>query len=184
MLRRNFLGAFGAVAAAQVSTAPRLKPKALRPGDTVGLITPSTYVSDPDRLLLAGRTIEYFGLKAKQGRNVGKRTGYVGGSAQERVDDLHAMFRDPEVKAVFAIRGGYGATRLLEQLDYAALRERLAGTATVLVGHSDFTAIQLALYARSGLVSFGGPMLGADFGAPELHPLMWEHFWRTVTARR
>src|SRR6185312_6113582 len=77
-------------------------------------------------------------------------------------------------------RGGYGATRLLEHLRYDALRERLAGSSIVLVGHSDFTAIQLALHAKSGLVTFGGPMLGPDFGAETLSVLTVPHFWRTV----
>jgi muramoyltetrapeptide carboxypeptidase len=71
---------------------------------------------------------------------------------------------------------------LLEHLHYDALRERLSGQPMVLVGHSDFTALQMALYARSGLVSFGGPMLGPDFGAKELSPLTWRHFWRTISA--
>src|SRR5450755_2346307 len=84
-------------------------PKALRPGDTVALITPSTHVSDPDRLQAVGRTIEYFGLKAKFGRNVRKKWGYAGGTIEERIDDLHAAFSDQDVNAVFCIRGGYAA---------------------------------------------------------------------------
>src|SRR5713101_6896827 len=98
MDRRSFLatGCFAASATAAQPVAPKLiKPAVLRAGDTVGLITPSTFVSDPDRLALAARTIEYFGLKMKLGQNVRKRAGYLGGSVQERLDDLHEMFRDP-----------------------------------------------------------------------------------------
>lgn len=83
---------------------------------------------------------------------------------------------------VLTTRGGYGATRLLEQLHYDALRERLAGTSTVLVGHSDFTAIQLALFVRAGLVTFGGPMLAADFGAETASDFTLSRFWATVRA--
>jgi muramoyltetrapeptide carboxypeptidase len=100
------LAGAGALFVSPAPAAPLIRPRALRPGDTVGLITPSTYVSDPDRLELAARTIRYFGLKMKKGRNVGKRAGYLGGSIQERLDDLHEMFRDPDVSAVFAVRGG------------------------------------------------------------------------------
>src|SRR5712692_11865336 len=88
-----------------------IKPPVLRPGDTVGLITPATYVSDPDRLQLVAHTIEYFGLKPKWAKNVRRRSGYLGGTIGERLDDLHAMFGDPEVKAVFAVRGGYGSAQ-------------------------------------------------------------------------
>ena len=95
----------------------------MRPGDTVGLITPSTFVSDPDTLALAQRTVDYFQLKAKWGKNVRRRAGYLGGSIEERLEDLHAMFRDPEVAAVFAIRGGYGSAQLLDRID--ELQERL-----------------------------------------------------------
>jgi muramoyltetrapeptide carboxypeptidase len=82
--------------------------KALRAGDTVGLITPATYVPDPDRIALADRTIKYFGLRMKLARNAGKRMGDYRISVDERLDDLHTMFRDSNVNAVFAIRGGYG----------------------------------------------------------------------------
>jgi muramoyltetrapeptide carboxypeptidase len=81
-----------------------------------------------------------------------------------------------------AIRGGYGATRLLQALNYDALRERLSGSNSLLVGYSDFTAVQLALHARSGLCTFSGPMLGADFGAATLSDFTWQHFWNTVRA--
>jgi muramoyltetrapeptide carboxypeptidase len=80
------------------------------------------------------------------------------------------------------VRGGYGATRLLPHLDYGALRERLAGSSAVLVGHSDFTAIQMALHAQCGLTTFGGPMLGPDFGAEVASDFTLQHFWSTVRA--
>ena len=163
MDRRSFLAGLAAAAAAASAapTAPGgiIKPRALRAGDTVGLITPSTYVSDPDRLQLAVRTAEYFGLKPKLGRNVGKRAGYLGGSAEERLEDLHAMFSDPEVKAVFAIRGGYGSEQLLDRIDYDLIRRN----PKVFVGYSDITALHLAIHQRTGLVTFHGPILLASF---------------------
>ncbi len=103
------------------------------------------------------------------------------GSDAERAADLNALAtldRLPDI--ALAIRGGYGATRLLSQLHYDALRERLGGSHTLLVGHSDFTALQLALHAKSGLCTFSGPMLGADFGAETLSEFTWKHFWDTA----
>ena len=163
MRRRSFLaaaaGALAAPAFPQSGALSLIRPKALKTGDTVGLITPSTYVSDPDRLQLARRTAEYFGLRAKVGRNVSKRTGYLGGSPAERLEDLHAMFRDPEVKAVFAIRGGYGSEQILDGIDYDLIRRN----PKIFVGYSDITAMHLAIQKRAGLVTFHGPVVLSQF---------------------
>ena len=107
MLRRHFIPTLAATALAQAqpTNAPQ-HPKALRPADTVALIAPSTHVTDPDRLQSAARTVEYFGLKPKFGRNARKKWGHAGGTIDEHIDDLHTAFSDPEVKAVFCIGGG------------------------------------------------------------------------------
>ena len=172
MTRRHFLatGAFLATGTG-ASMAASLKPKALREGDTVGLITPSTFVSDPDRLLLAERTLRYFGLTPKFGRNVKKKEGYVGGSIGERIADLHNMFRDPEVKAIFCIRGGFGAAHLLDSIDYPLI----ARNPKILLGYSDITALHLAIHRKTGLVTFHGPVVLSRFSA-----FTQEHFRKAV----
>ncbi len=162
--RRQFLAGLGAAAAASTTTERRhdvqlIRPPALREGDTVGLITPGTYVSDPDRLALVVRTVKYFGLRPKLGRNVGQRTGYLGGTDQQRLDDLHAMFRDPEVKAVFAIRGGHGSAHLLDGIDYSLLR----ANPKIFLGYSDITCLHLAIHKRAGLVTLHGPLMISAF---------------------
>jgi muramoyltetrapeptide carboxypeptidase len=205
MTRRGFFGALGmATALPLTATAERklIRPKALRPGDTVGLITPSSYVSDPDRLALAERTARYFGLVPKFGKNVRKRDGYLGGGIEDRVEDLHAMFRDPEVKAVFAIRGGYGAAQLLDAIDYDLIRSH----PKIFLGYSDITALHLAIQKRAGLVTFHGPItlsrftpytqtyfrkalfetepLGRITNPPDSDPLRPAHILRTVRPGR
>src|SRR5260370_23440908 len=139
LTRRNFLAL--STALAQNSVQKQMRPRALRPGDTVGLITPSSYVSDPDRLALAERTLRYFDLKPKFSKNVRRRNGYLGGSIDERLDDLHAMFADPLVSAVFAIRGGYRLAPQLHPLPF-----RLAPPKSkILVRYSDITSPHPAL---------------------------------------
>ncbi|MEW9624256.1 muramoyltetrapeptide carboxypeptidase [Rhodanobacter geophilus] len=149
----------------------------------VRLIAPSGYPHDRaamargvSRLHEAGCTLD--------GLDVLDRTELrYAGSDAERAADINGLATLDALPVIaLAIRGGYGATRLLEHLHYDALRERLSGTDTVLVGHSDFTAIQLALHAKCGLVTFGGPMLGPDFGAEHPGALTLPHFWRTVRA--
>lgn len=157
--RRDFLGslslpivAYGAQG--EASGPPLLRGRRLRPGDTVGIISPATPVADPDLLRKAERTIQYFGWKVKWGRNVGKKSGYFGSPVAERIADLHEMFSDPAVDAVFAIRGGYGSSQLLDQIDYDLIRKN----PKIFVGYSDITAMHLAIYQRSRLVTFHSPV--------------------------
>jgi muramoyltetrapeptide carboxypeptidase len=140
--------------ASAATSAKLTQPRALKPGDTVGLITPSSYVSDPDELAFAQRFCEFFGLKWKLGKNVGQRFGYLAGTAQQRVDDLHAAFSDPAIAAVFCIRGGYGSAQMLDKLDYDLIRRN----PKVFLGYSDITALHTALTQRAGLVTFHGPV--------------------------
>lgn len=151
------------------------------PETRIRLIAPSGYPHDRlamtrgvERLRAAGCRVDGLEVLERSEQR------YAGSDAQ-RADDLNALATaDALPDIALAIRGGYGATRLLAQLKYDALRERLGGSSTVLVGHSDFTALQLALHARSGLTTFSGPMLGADFGAETLSDFTWQHFWHTV----
>src|SRR5581483_7644437 len=161
MRRRTFLAGTGALWARPPANEGIIRPRVLHEGDLVGVITPSSYVSDPDRLALVETTIKYFGLRARMGKNVGKRAGYLAGSVEDRLQDLHEMFRDPEVKAVFAIRGGYGAAQLLDGIDYDLIRRN----PKIFVGYSDITALHLAIGKRTGLVTFHGPVVLSGFSA-------------------
>ncbi|MEJ7619018.1 MAG: LD-carboxypeptidase [Pyrinomonadaceae bacterium] len=126
LTRRSLLGASGALLAgthalrargsSQAAIGELFKPPALRAGDAVGVITPATYVSDPDRLALIGRTLAHFNLRPKMGERASRRMGDYRASVTERVDDLHAAFRDPEVRGIFCVRGGYGAAHCLTAL--------------------------------------------------------------------
>ena len=162
MNRRDFIASTTVAASAFAQTPAAnqlLHPKALKPGDTVGLITPSTHVSDPDRLQAVVHTVEYFGLKPKLGRNVARKWGYAGGTIDERLEDLHAAFSDPDVKAVFCIRGGYAAGQLLDRIDYPLIQHN----PKIFIGYSDITAMHLAIHKMTGLVTFHGPVTTSAF---------------------
>jgi muramoyltetrapeptide carboxypeptidase len=134
---------------------PMIKPKTLKPGDTVGLITPSSYVFDTWRIDLAAARLEAaLGLKCRLGHNVRARHGYMAGTEKERLEDLHAMFADPSVAGVFCLEGGYGTERLLAGIDYELLRKN----PKVLLGYSDITGLHLAITKKAGLVTFHGPV--------------------------
>ena len=167
MKRRSFITGLGATLAfssacklasfekrAAAAGQQMIFPRALKPGDTVGYITPATFVSDPDLLNRATRNLMDLGLNPKFGKSVGKRSGYLGGSIDERLDDLHQMFRDPEIRGIFAVRGGYGSGQLLDGIDYDLIRKN----PKVFVGYSDITALHLAINRHAGLVTFHGPV--------------------------
>lgn len=99
-----------------------------------------------------------------------------GGTDAERLADLHAIGTGPANELTLAVRGGYGIARLLPGLDFARIAEQARASGTPIVGHSDFTAFQLAYLAATGGVTFAGPMLLADFGEDRVEPYMWHHF--------
>ncbi|NQD55689.1 LD-carboxypeptidase [Pseudomonas sp. CM25] len=92
--------------------------------------------------------------------------GYLAGSDQQRLQDLHDAFADPAIDAILCMRGGYGSMRLLDKIDYELIRRH----PKPLIGYSDITALQMAIYRRTGLVSFHGGMLNADLLGGKLQP--------------
>jgi muramoyltetrapeptide carboxypeptidase len=96
----------------------------------------------------------------------------------ERIAALYAAAEDPEVNVVMALRGGYGVSRLLDQLDF----ERIAAGKKLWVGHSDFTAFQLALLQHTGHASLAGPMAATDFGIEQPSHFTLAHFRRWLEA--
>ncbi len=153
-------------------------PPRLHPGDVVGLVTPSSAVADPARLEAGVRYLESTGLRVKIASNVGKVDGYLAGSDPERADDLREMFWTPTVKGVFALRGGYGATRILPLLDF----QHFSSQPKIVVGYSDITALLLSMYRESSLITFHGPMVAVDF-ATATDPRTEEQFWDILFGR-
>jgi muramoyltetrapeptide carboxypeptidase len=150
----------------------------------IQLIAPAGYPHNPDAMRIGIERLEAAGHRVHGREVLQRRELRFAGSDAERAADLNALAdaSKPLPDVVLAIRGGYGAHPLLPMLDYDGLRARLAGAPVALVGHSDFTALQCALLARSGVVTLGGPMLGPDFGAPELDPLTWRQCWAVLAA--
>jgi muramoyltetrapeptide carboxypeptidase len=146
----------------------------LRPGDTVAVVAPCGPV-DPGAMARGVRVLGGLGLKVIIGAHVLDRDRYLAGSDAVRAADLSEAWCDPAVSAVFCARGGYGATRILDLLDWDALRA--AGPKT-LVGSSDVTALHRAFAVELGLTSLFGPMpanaLLSDPAGPE--PRTFEHF--------
>lgn len=148
----------------------------------IRLIAPSGYPHDPAAMTRGVTRLRGAGCIV-DGLDVLQRTELrFAGTDAERAADINALATMETLPDIALVtRGGYGASRLLPHLNYDALRERLADASTLLVGHSDFTALQLALYAKSGLCTFSGPLL-ADLGAESCSEFTWQHFWGTLTS--
>jgi muramoyltetrapeptide carboxypeptidase len=130
------------------------KPAPLRRGDVIGVVAPAAAV-DAATLAVGVSLIEELGFRVRVGDAVFRRAGYLAGSDDERLDDLVAMFRDPNVKAILAARGGYGTGRLLPRFDPSVAREN----PKIVVGYSDLTFLLNDLVRRAQLVTFHGKMV-------------------------
>lgn len=133
------------------------KPKALKLGDTIGLIAPSSPTSG-ENVRKAERVISDMGFKVKMGRSPYEVYGYLSGSDELRVSDINDMFGDPTVDGIIALRGGYGTPRILDLIDYDLIRKN----PKVFVGYSDITALHIAFTQMADLVTFHGPMVTSD----------------------
>jgi len=144
-----------AAKASGLPTKPTVKPPRLKPGDTVGLINPAGATFHHDDVAIAEETLTALGLRMKAGKHLLDRYGYLAGSDKARAADVNTMFSDPEVDAVFTLRGGWGCNRILDLLDY----ESIAKHPKIIMGYSDITSLLLALNAKTGLVTFHGPVV-------------------------
>lgn len=153
-----------------------IKPKKLEKGDLIGVVSPASTPADLSKLEKGVNYLEKLGYRVEIGENVGKEEGYLAGNDSERLSDLHKMFKNKDVKAIFSLRGGYGSGRLLDLLDYNLIKKN----PKILVGYSDITALQLAIYKKTGLITFAGPMLATDFGG-KINKYTEENFWKVVT---
>jgi muramoyltetrapeptide carboxypeptidase len=149
--------------------ARRRRPGRLRPGDTVGLVQPAYFTADAFDLELVMETIRAMGLVPRPAPNMLTRYGYLAGRDEERAAHLNAMFADREVRAIFAVHGGWGSARILPHLDFDLIR----ANPKLLVGFSDITALHLALAARTDCPSIHGPNAASAWGR-----LSWDSFRR------
>jgi len=131
-----------------------LLPGRLLPGDTIGVISPAGPISE-DETSFGLSLISERGFNIRRGRHLYQRNGYLAADDRSRLEDLHEMFLDPEVKAVLCARGGYGTMRLLGRIDFDIIRSH----PKIIAGYSDITALLLSVFYKTGLVVFHGPMI-------------------------
>ena len=127
----------------------RIKPPRIKPGDTIGLIAPAGIV-EPESIEPITQKLASLGLKVKLGNHLLDRYGYLAGKDRDRAADVNAMFADKSVQAILAMRGGWGCNRILPLLDYKLIRNH----PKIIMGLSDITALLLAIYGKTNLITF------------------------------
>ena len=131
-----------------------IKPAPLNRGDTIGLISPASIVGSDAEYDKVSDRIKQLGFEVKEGTNARNQHGYFAGRDKQRAHDLNAMFADPGVDAIMAFRGGWGSNRILEYIDY----DLIGQNPKVFVGYSDITSLLLAIFSKTGLITFHGPV--------------------------
>ena len=150
--------------------------KRLKPGDTIGFIGPSGAVRTEGAIERSAAQTEKMGYKVKFGESCGQVYGYLSGTDEVRARDVNAMFRDDSVDAIFCVRGGYGTMRILDLLDYDAIR----ANPKVFVGYSDITAMHIAMLEKADLVTFHGPMPTGSWADGPMDPFTHDSLMRAV----
>ena len=132
-----------------------VRPNRLKPGMTIGVVSPSSPIRDTERESRGIKCLEDAGYRVVIGRHVYDRHGYLAGADKDRAADFTEMFARKDIDAVFCARGGYGAVRMVDTVDW----DIVAANPKPFVGFSDITTLHLALENRVGMASLYGPMM-------------------------
>jgi muramoyltetrapeptide carboxypeptidase len=156
-----------------------IKPPRLRKGNIIGLVAPASTPLTEETIEKGAAYLEQLGYRVRFGKHIRNTHGYCAGTDEERAADFNTMVCDKEVKAIFTIRGGYGTPRILHMIDYRSLKQH----PKIIVGYSDITALQLAIFRKIGLVTLSGPMTGVEMWKG-IDPYTEENFWRLLTSTK
>jgi muramoyltetrapeptide carboxypeptidase len=156
-----------------------IRPRPLAPGETIGVVAPSSAVADGTERLEAGlAALEQLGFRVRKGRHLHDEWLGLAGSHQDRADDFNAMLRDPEVRMVMAAQGGFGCLAIVGRLDYTALRRDPKWVTDM----SDLTVFLNALTAQSGVETLHGPDVMYSFGDPATRAVELPWFMQAMRA--
>ncbi|MEO6280052.1 LD-carboxypeptidase [Roseateles sp.] len=146
-------------AAAPARAEGALLARRLRPGDTIGLVSPANATFEREPLKMAMEAVQALGFKVKPGQFVAARRGPFAGTDAERAADINAMFADDSVAGILAVTGGSGCNRIVDKLDYDLIKRK----PKFLGGFSDLTSLVNAIHRQTGLVTFHCPVAGSEW---------------------
>lgn len=143
----------------------------------VAIVAPGGYATNEAALIRAIGVLEAQGCEVRNYYDPALKFQRFGGTDTARIAQLQSAASDPEVQVVIALRGGYGVSRLLPFLDF----KMMADSGKLFVGHSDFTAFQMAMLAQTGAVSFAGPMICDDYAREDTSDFTHRNFWACLS---
>jgi len=147
----------------------------LKPGDKVGVVSPSEPIVFRNKFKSSIRELEEMGLEVVLGENVFKEyRGYSAGTVEERIKDLNTMIKDRQVKAIFTSLGGFTSNQLLPLINYSAIKKN----PKIIIGYSDISVLLNAIYVKTKLITFHGPTL--EFGIPHWKKFTRDHFEKAL----
>lgn len=154
-----------------------IKPKKLNTGDTIGILALSGSIENETKILNAKKYFENKGYKVVLSDNIFDKNRYLAGSDENKVQELHKFFADPNINAILCARGGYGAIRILDKIDFNIIKNN----PKIFAGYSDATAIESAILKNTGLITFHSPVAQNDFGVDEVSKFTEKSFFNTLT---
>lgn len=164
--RRNFIKSSGLLAVASLFSntelysqnaligKEKIKPQALKTGDTVAISSPAGAVWDESQIETFSTILKNFGFKVILCKTLYKKHGYLAGTDEFRANELNELFADKTIKGIFCMKGGWGCARLLDKIDYNLIEKN----PKVLIGFSDITSLLIAITTKTGLITFHGPV--------------------------
>ncbi|HHT5644778.1 TPA: muramoyltetrapeptide carboxypeptidase [Raoultella planticola] len=145
------------------------------------LVAPSGYCLNQEAAYRGVQRLQEAGHQVLHQEVIPRRQQRFAGTEHERLNDINQLAtHEGANRIVMAVRGGYGASRLLPHIDWQALAARQRQNPLIICGHSDFTAIQMGLLAKGSIITFSGPMLAGNFGAETMDPFTEHHFWQAL----
>ena len=168
MKRKNFLKTAGILSIGtllpfrksytKILPEDRIKPSRLKPGDTIGLIAPGSYI-DGRELKDSIKNLNELGFDVVYTNNILSKNGFFSGTDKQRASDVEQMFYRKDVSGIMCVRGGYGCTRILPLLNYNVIKVN----PKVIIGYSDVTSLLYGIYKNTGLICFHGPVATSTF---------------------
>lgn len=155
-------------------------PKPLTKGDTIGVIAPSGPICDREPILRAKTFFENLGYNVVFSENIFSKDRYLSAPDKKRLDDLHWAFSNPDINTIICARGGYGALRLINDIDYELIKNNPKN----FCGYSDITVLSAMFLKKSGLISYSSPMMKGDFGAIDKDEYTIDSFFNALTHQK
>ena len=155
-----------------------IKPKNLKDAGHIRIIAPCGN-TDKDKIINGREYLESLGYKVTLGEHIYNQDRYLAGTDKERAKDLEDAFSDNSVDAIICARGGYGAIRLIDKIDYNIIKNN----PKIFCGYSDVTVLSAAILKNTGLITYSAPMIQTDFQKDNTDDFTISNFFKMITGQ-